>query len=132
MKTGSYGNGVQNSFSEPNIILKGDPNFNEPEAWELRSKLNEKDYVNQNPLFRFVFCDWINVEGKGPEHLANYGDHEKSFFKINEAVKARNDLFYLVVNTRIVNMRQSVFIFGCKKDEWKSFLEENMKGCETF
>ena len=83
-------------------------------------------------VYKVVFCDWINVEGKSLEHLANYGDHEKSFFKINEAVKARNDLFYLVVNTRIVNMRQSVFIFACKKDEWKSFLEENMKGCETF
>ena len=127
VKTGSYGNGVQNSFSEPNISLKQDQDFNEAEGWELRSKLNEKDFVNENPLFRFVFCDWINIEGQGPEKLANYGDHEKSFFKINESAKTRNDLFYLVVNVRIVNMRQSVFIFVCKKEEWKIFLEEHLK-----
>jgi len=67
------------------------------------------------------------VEGKGPEVLANYGDHEKSFFKINESVKARSDLFYLVINTRILHMRQSVFIFVCKKEEWQNFLDENLK-----
>ena len=127
LKTGSYGNGVPNSFSEPNISLKGDQDFNEAEGWELRSKLNEKDCVNENPLFRFVFCDWINIEGQGPEKLANYGGHEKTFFNINEIAKARNDLFYLVINVRIVNMRQSVFIFVCKKEEWESFLKEHLK-----
>ena len=127
LKTGSYGNGVQNSFSEPKFSLKGDSDFNEGESWELRSKLNQKDFMSENPLFKFVFSDWINVEGKGPEVLANYGDHEKSFFKINESVKARSDLFYLVINTRILHMRQSVFIFVCKKEEWQNFLDENLK-----
>ena len=127
LKTGSYGNGVQNSFSEPKFSLKGDLDFNESESWELRSKLNQKDFMSEDPLFKVVFSDWINVEGKGPEVLANYGDHEKSFFKINESVRARSDLFYLVINTRIINMRQSVFIFVCKKEEWQNFLDENLK-----
>ena len=74
----------------------------------------------RNVLF-YLFC------GKGPEVLENYGDHEKSFFKINESVKARSDLFYLVINTRILNMRQSVFIFVCKKEEWQNFLDKNLK-----
>jgi hypothetical protein len=127
LKTGSYGNGVQNSFSEPKFSLKGDLDFNESESWELRSKLNQKDFMSEDPLFKHVFSDWINVEGKGPEVLASYGDHEKSFFKINESVRARSDLFYLVINTRILNMRQSVFIFVCKKEEWQNFLDENLK-----
>ena len=107
---------------------KGEEDFNDAEGWELRSKFNEKDFVSENPLFKFVFCDWINVEGKGPEKLVNYGNHEKSFFNINESVKARSDLFYLVINTRIVNMRQSVFIFVCKRQEWDTFLKRNLKG----
>ena len=107
--------------------MKDDQNFNEAEAWELRKKLNEKDAVSENPLFKFVFCDWINIEGKSPEMLSNYGNHEKSFFKINESVNTSEDLFYLVINVRIVNMRQSVFIFVCKKVEWDTFLKENLK-----
>ena len=63
----------------------------------------------------------------GPEYLQSYGDHEKSFFNINESVKARDDLFYLIVNTNILNMRNSVFIFVCKKEEWKHFLDKNLK-----
>ena len=65
IKTGSYGNGVQNTFSEPKFSLKGDSDFNEGESWELRSKLNQMDFMSEDPLFRVVFCDWINVEGKG-------------------------------------------------------------------
>ena len=65
LKTGSYGNGVQNSFSEPKFSLKGDSDFNEGESWELRSKLNQTDFMSEDPLFKVVFCDWINVEGKG-------------------------------------------------------------------
>ena len=65
LKTGSYGNGVQNSFSEPKFSLKGDLDFNESESWELRSKLNQKDFMSEDPLFKVVFCDWINLEGKG-------------------------------------------------------------------
>ena len=65
LKTGSYGNGVQNSFSEPKFSLKGDSDFNEAESWELRSKLNQTDFMSEDPLFKVVFCDWINVEGKG-------------------------------------------------------------------
>ena len=81
-------------------------------------------------LFDFVFCDWLNIEGKSAEELKRlriYGDHEKSFFKINESAKARDDLFYFVVNVRIINMRHSVFIFVCKKEEWEKFLHENLK-----
>ena len=64
-KTGSYGHGVQNSFSEPKFSLKGDPDFNEGEAWELRSKSNQKDFMTEMPLFQFVFSDWISREGQG-------------------------------------------------------------------
>ena len=65
LKTGSYGNGVQNSFSEPKFNLKGDSDFNEGESWELRSKLNQMDFMSEDPLFKVVFCDWINLEEKG-------------------------------------------------------------------
>ena len=65
IKTGSYGNGVQNSFSEPKFSLKGDSDFNEGESWELRSKLNQMDFMSEDPLFKVVFCDWIDLEGKG-------------------------------------------------------------------
>ena len=65
IKTGSYGNGVQNSFSEPKFSLKGDSDFNEGESWELRSKLNLMDFMSEDPLFKVVFCDWINLEEKG-------------------------------------------------------------------
>ena len=85
--------------------LKEDQNFNEAESWELRKKLNEKDAVNENPLFKFVFCDWINVEGKSPETLFNYGDHEKSFFKINESVNTSEaHCTKLVVQTNLPNI----------------------------
>ena len=130
VKSGQYGTGCSNSFSEPYISLKDDKNFIEYEAWELRSNVKEKDFVSKPPLFRFVFCDWINIEGKSEAELANlqnYGDHPNSFFKINDVAKARADLFYLVINVRIVNMRHSVFIFACKKEEWDQFLHENLK-----
>jgi len=130
LKTGQYGNGCGNSFSQPYISLKDDDNFLEPDAWELRSKAKEKEIVDQLPLFNFVFCDWLNIEGKSEEELQrlrSYGENEKSFFKINEAAKSRVDLFYLVINVRIVNTRHSVFIFVCKKDEWEMFLQENLK-----
>ena len=39
--------------------------FNEGESWELRSKLNQVDFMSKDPLFKVVFCDCINVEGKG-------------------------------------------------------------------
>ena len=57
--------GVQNSFSEPKFSLKGDPDFNEGEAWELRSKSYQKDFMTEMPLFQFVFSDWISREGQG-------------------------------------------------------------------
>ena len=65
IKTGFYGNGVQNSFSEPKFSLKGDSDFNDGESWELRSKLNQMDFMSEDPLLKVVFCDWINLEGKG-------------------------------------------------------------------
>ena len=130
LNTGKYGDGSGNSFSQPYISLKEDENFSEADAWELRSEVKGKDFVNQSPLFDFVFCDWLNIEGKSEEELRRlriYGENEKSFFKINEAANARSDLFYLVINTRIVNMRHSVFIFACKKEKWQKFLQDNLK-----
>ena len=130
LNTGKYGNGCANSFSQPHISLKEDEDFLEAEAWELRSKVKEKDFVNQPPLFDFVFCDWLNIEGKSEDELRqlrSYGENENSFFKINEAANTRVDLFYLVINVRIVNMRHSVFIFVCKKEQWEKFLQENIK-----
>ena len=32
-----------------------------------------------------------------------------------------------MINARILDIRQSVFIFVCKKEEWKNFLDENLK-----
>ena len=128
IKSGVYGSGSQNSFSEPYISFKSDNHFIENEAWELRSNVKEKSFVDEAPLFKFVFTDWIDIERKNIEELKklrNYGDGMQSFFTINKVAKARSDLFYLVVNVRIVDLRQSVSIFVCKREEWEAFLNEN-------
>merc|ERR1712150_38932 len=130
IKGGNNGTTKLNSFSEPDISLRTDPSFTEEQSWELRSDINQKGFVNQPPLFSFVFSDWINIEGKGKDELKsleNYGENKYSFFEINKAVKTHEDMFYLVVNVRIVSQRQSVAIFVCKKEQWKTFLQKNVR-----
>ena len=124
-----------NVFIGPRVSLKSDSDFMEDDSWDLRSGVNQKDFVNAPPLFTFVFSDWISIEGKTQEELTilkNYGKNQNSFFGINRAAKLRNDLFYLVINVRIVNQRQSVAIFVCKKEEWQKFLLENFCTIERF
>merc|ERR1719322_1526395 len=52
---------------------------------------------------------------------------KSSFFDINEVAKTRTDVFYLVINVRIIDKRQSVAIFACKREEWNDFLKKNYK-----
>jgi len=130
MKTEEKENGHPNSFSQPSVCLKMDNNFKEDRSWELRSAVKQKDFVNKAPIFDFIFSDWINVEGKDKKELKKmeyYGNIKNSFFGINEATKGRTDLFYLVINIRIVNQRQSVAIFACERKTWNDFLQENYK-----
>ena len=130
IKTKEKETGHPNSFSQPNICLKTDDKFKEESSWELRSGVKQKDFVNKAPIFEFIFSDWINVEGKDKKELKTleyYGSIKNSFFGINEATKGRSDLFYLVINIRIVNQRQSVAIFACKRKTWNDFLQENYK-----
>jgi len=119
-----------NSFSQPFVSLKMDENFKEENSWELRSAANQKDYINKDPIFKLVFSDFLNVEGKDPKvlkSLKHYGDMKSSFFDINEVTKTRTDVFYLVINVRIIDKRQSVAIFACKREEWNDFLKKNYK-----
>jgi len=119
-----------NSFSQPFVSLKMDENFKEENSWELRSAANQKDFINKDPIFNFVFSDFLNVEGKDPKvlkSLKHYGDMKSSFFDINEVTKTRTDVFYLVINVRIIDKRQSVAIFACKREEWNDFLKKNYK-----
>ena len=119
-----------NSFSQPHVCLKEDKNFKEDNAWELRSAVKQKDFVNKDPVFDLVFSDFLKIEGKTKTELKSlerYGDTKNSYFDINEAAKARTDVFYLVINVRIVNQRQSVGIYACKRKEWSNFLRDNYK-----
>ena len=71
-----------NVFIGPRVSLKSDRDFMEEDSWDLRSGVNQKDFVNTPPMFTFVFSDWINIEGKTKEELAmlkNYGKNQTSF-----------------------------------------------------